>query len=65
MPEGTGKRWLECLKAMSAENETWSAGRVPASVAWSKGWLARVGRPEYVPEDIAGQIRGYKKQTAP
>ena len=46
------KRDLECWKG-------------PASVAWSKGWLARIGRPEYLPEDIAGQIRGYKKQTAP
>ena len=41
------------------------AGRVPESVARGKGWLARIGKPEYLREDVAGQIRGYKKQTVP
>ena len=39
------------LKARGAENETWGAGRVPESIAWGKGWLARIGMPEYLPED--------------
>ena len=60
---------------MVPKNEVWSrkvsetkahrAGRVPESVARGKRSLARIGMPEYLPEDNAGQIRRYNKQTAP